>query len=128
MVAKEAVINWLLPREGNSPLITIVGRTLAIGGSLALLVPIVLPLSAMGVYSELEMRLSLFITGTLLLATGIAIEKRHPWGFYLYLAGALMSTLAHLAGCDAYNFGLLLTDLGFLGIVVVRKREFFAYS
>ena len=128
MVAKVAVINWLLPRDGASPLITVVGRTLAIGGSLALLVPIVLPLSAMGGFSELEMRLSLFITGILLLATGIAIEKRHPWGYYLYVAGALMSVLTHLAGCDTFNFGLLLTDLGFLGIVVVRKREFFALS
>ena len=125
MVAKVAVINWLLPYNAKSPMITIVGRALAMAGALSLILPIVLPLSAMGTYSELELRLSLFIAGTLLLGCGIAIERRHSLGYYLYIAGALLSGAAHIAQWDIYNLGLFLIDIGFLALVVVRRAEFF---
>ena len=125
MVAKGAFVNWLIPPNAKSPMITIIGRALAMAGALALVLPIVLPLSSMGSYSELELRMSLFIVGTLLLGCGIAIERRHFLGYYLYLAGALLSGVAHLAQWDIYNLGLFFIDIGFLAIVLVRKAEFF---
>ena len=118
------IINWLLPRDSHSPIVTILGRALTIGGFLALVLPIFVPLSALGAYSELELRLTLFVSGALMVGTGVAVEKRLPFGYYLYVGGALLSMVAHLVQWCSYNLGLLLIDIGFLGLIMARRNEF----